>query len=292
MRLAILSNPDSWYFQDLKRAAADRHELVAIPFSQLSATVQSDGLASFHHQQNDLRQFDAVLVRAMPPGSLEQIIFRMDLLGRLEAAGTLVVNTPRALECAVDKYLTTAKLAAAGLRVPRTIVCQTPQDALSAFEHLGRDVVVKPLFGSEGRGIARLTDAALAERAFRMLSQLGAVLYVQEFIPHHGYDLRLLVIGPKVLAMRRRSDTDWRTNVSLGGIAEATELTDELRELSLTAAEAVGATIAGVDILPGTDGKLYAIEVNAVPGWKALSTTLQVDAAELVLGYLEMQVRR
>ncbi len=110
----------------------------------------------------------------MPPGSLEQVVFRMDALGRLEAAGATVINPPRAIECAVDKYLTTARLAAAGLLVPRTVACQTVEDAMAAFELLGGDVVIKPLFGSEGRGITRLQDEALAERAFRLLVQLGA----------------------------------------------------------------------------------------------------------------------
>jgi RimK family alpha-L-glutamate ligase len=198
-----------------------------------------------------------------------------------------VINPPKAIEAAVDKYLATARLAAAGLRVPRTIVCQTPEAAMAAFETLGGHVVVKPLFGSEGRGIARLQDEALAGRAFRMLAQLGGVLYVQEFIPHEGYDLRVLVIGERMFAMRRRSETDWRTNVSRGAIAEPVELTAEMATLARQAAEAIGAPVAGVDLLPVRDGMLYAIEVNAVPGWKALAATLDVDIARIVLDYVE-----
>jgi RimK family alpha-L-glutamate ligase len=207
----------------------------------------------------------------LPPGSIEQVVFRMDCLGRHAELGVVVLNSPRAIEAAVDKFLTSAKLQAAGLLTPRTIVCQTADDALAAFEALGRDVVVKPLFGSEGRGITRITDEALAERAFKMLAQLGAALYVQEFIPHEGCDLRLMVSGDQVLGMRRRSACDWRTNVSRGATAEPLEVTAELSELALRAAAAVDAQIAGVDLLPGKDGRLYALEVNAVPGWKALA---------------------
>src|SRR5262249_11227459 len=143
----------------------------------------------------NLADFDAVLVRTMPPGSLEQVVFRMDCLARYEAAGGIVINPARAIEAAVDKFLTTAKLQAAGLLTPRTICCQTAEEAMVAFEQLGRDIVLKPLFGSEGRGITRLTDENLALRAFKMLTQLGAVLYLQEFIEHEGHDIRLLVIG-------------------------------------------------------------------------------------------------
>jgi ribosomal protein S6--L-glutamate ligase len=178
-------------------------------------------------------------------------------------------------------------MASAGLRVPRTIVCQSPDEAMAAFEALGGDVVVKPLFGSEGRGIARLQDETLAGRAFRLLAQLGSVLYVQEFIPHNGCDIRVLIIGERMFAIRRRSTNDWRTNISRGAIAERIELTAEVAEIARRAAEAIGAPLAGVDLLPDRDGQLYAIEVNAVPGWKALAAALNVDIARVVLEFVE-----
>jgi len=283
MRLAVLCDPESWYLRDLARAAAaGGHEVQPVPFGQLAALVAGSG-QRIESEQADLSRFDAVLVRTMPPGSLEQVVFRMDALARLEALGTLVLNPPRVLETAVDKYLTTARLQAAGLPVPRTIVCQDAEAAMEAFAALGGDVVLKPLFGSEGRGIARLTDEALALRAFKMLSHLGAVLYVQEFIEHEGCDLRVLVLGERRYAMRRCNKLDWRTNVSRGAYTEPLELTDELVELAMRAAAAIGASLAGVDLLPGRDGRLYVLEVNGVPGWKALAATLQVDIAREVL---------
>jgi RimK family alpha-L-glutamate ligase len=159
-----------------------------------------------------------------------------------------------------------------------------------AFAELGGDVVVKPLFGAEGRGITRLNDEALALRAFKMLAQLGAVLYVQQYIDHEGFDLRLFVLGERVLGMRRRNPLDWRTNVSRGATTEAFEPDEQLRDLALLAAQAVGAPIAGVDLLPAKSGELYAIEVNAVPGWQALAQTLQVDVARMVLEYVAKRI--
>ena len=202
MRLAVLCSPESWYFADLQRAAAGRHELLNLSFSDLGSSCRDGGLqvTAAGHVLNEL---DAVLVRTMPPGSLEQVVFRMDALARLRAAGVAVVNPPRAIEAAVDKYLATALLAAAGLPTPRTVVCQTAEEALAAFEQLGRDVVVKPLFGGEGRGIFRIADPDLAHRAFHTLQQLKAVAYIQEFVPHAGYDVRLFVLGEEVFGMRR-----------------------------------------------------------------------------------------
>ncbi len=198
MRLAVLCSPTSWYLKDLERAAAGEHEIVPVTFRDLASTLGPDGLA-VTSAGVDLRRMDAVLVRTMPPGSLEQVVFRMDLLARLEATGQLVVNPPKAIEAAVDKYLTTARLQAAGLTVPRTFVCQTVEDALAGFAALGGDVVVKPLFGAEGRGIARLCDEAVAQHAFSLLIQSGAVLYLQEFVPHEGSDLRVLIVGERRL---------------------------------------------------------------------------------------------
>lgn len=283
MDIAVLAARDSWYFRDLARAAGERHQLTAISYKTLGSHVAGANLSIDSGSGRSLNSLDAVLVRSMPPGSLEQVVFRMDALAQLESSGVRVINPARAIEAAVDKYLATAKLQAAGLLIPPTIVCQTAADGLAAFETLGGDVVVKPLFGGEGRGITRVNDFAIARRVFMSLEQIGAVLYLQKFIPHDGVDWRLLVIGDDVLGMKRINPDDWRTNISLGARPAPLEVTVELAQLARRGAAAVGATVAGVDLLPGRDGRLYAIEVNAVPGWRALGEVTGVDVAERVL---------
>jgi ribosomal protein S6--L-glutamate ligase len=96
----------------------------------------------------------------------------------------------------------------------------------------------------------------------------------------------LLVIGDEVLGMRRVNPDDWRTNISRGARAEPLEVTLELAALARRAAAAVGASVAGVDLLPARDGRLYALEVNAVPGWRALAGVSGVDVAQRVLNYI------
>lgn len=296
MRMAVLGTSDSWYFRDLARAAEEvGRQLVAVPFESLNSSLdplkrRDHGNLDVRTGEFDLTEFDAVIVRTMPPGSLEQVVFRMNALARLELQGVAIVNSPRSLEAAVDKYLTTALLDQAGLVTPRTYVCQSATDAMRAFSLLGGDVVLKPIFGSEGRGIARLQDEALAERAFRMVEQLGGVLYVQEFIAHEGFDMRLFVVGQRVLGIRRRNPLDWRTNCSRGATAEPVEVTPDLADVAQRAVAAVGASVAGVDLLVGRDGTQYVVEVNAVPGWKALAKALDVDVASLVLEHVSEQV--
>src|SRR5438067_951718 len=234
MRIAVLSAGGGWHVRDLQRAAARLgHEATTVDFRRLSAGVAQgpDALAGF----------DGVLVRTMPPGSLEQVVFRMDLLHRAQARGVAVLNPPRAVETCVDKYLATASLEAAGLRVPPTVVCQHADAALEAFAALGGDVVVKPLFGSEGRGMVRVSDPEMAWRIFRTLERTASVLYLQQFIRHPGWDLRVFVLGDRVLtAMRRRSRDDWRTNVAQGGAGEPVRLGPAEECLALRAADALG----------------------------------------------------
>ena len=278
MNIAILSSGSGWHVRDLMRAAeALGHRAEALDFRRVSARLSDTSLSQYH----------AVIVRTMPPGSLEEVVFRMDLLHQVEATGRRVLNPPRALEVCIDKYLASVRLDAAGLPTPPTIVCQDAESAMAALEQLGGDVVVKPLFGSEGRGMVRISDFEIAWRTFRTLERTQAVLYVQQFIRHPGWDLRAFVIGDRVLtAMRRHARDDWRTNVAQGGRAEPIALTAEEERLALGAARAVGALVAGVDLLPRPGGGYYVLEVNAVPGWRALAPTSGVDVACAIVEYL------
>jgi ribosomal protein S6--L-glutamate ligase len=280
MRIALLSGSGGWHVRDLARAAAQLgHTTESIDFRGVQTALPGDG--------DTLGAFDAVVVRTMPAGSLEQVVFRMDALHSYRANGGRVLNPPAALETCIDKYLAGVRLRAAGLPVPRTVVCQDAEAALAAFHGLGSDVVVKPLFGSEGRGMVRVTNEEMAWRALATLERLQAVLYVQEFVAHPGWDLRAFVIGDRVLAaMRRHARNDWRTNVAQGGRAEAIALTAEEERLTLAAARAVGAPVAGVDLLPRPDGGYHVLEVNAVPGWRALAPATGVDIATEIIRFL------
>lgn len=285
MLIAVLGSAANWHLDDLRRAARDEHEIVPVSYEQLYSHVTAEQIVVGSGRRS-LSEVDAVLVRTMPLGSLEQVIFRMDALAQLAATGVRVVNSPRSVEVAIDKYLATTRLRDAGLLVPETITCQTAVQAELAFDQLGGDVVVKPIFGGEGRGISRVADVEDARRMFQQLEQAGSVLYLQKFIPHEGYDYRLLVIGDRILGMRRRNPHDWRTNISRGAVGEPLEVTPELSELAIRAARAVGAEFAGVDLLPCADGQLYALEVNAVPGWRAITKTTGIDVAKLAIGCL------
>ena len=288
MKIGIFGNDGSWYVDDLQRAARGLScEAIRLDFRRLSMSVSRQG-TQFFCDQLSLKDFNAFIVRTMPPGSLEEVVTRMDILGQLQAAGKLVVNSPRAIECAVDKSLTTVKLAAAGLPVPATWVGESSDDALEAFAQLGGDVVVKPVFGAEGRGIVRVSDPDLAFRTFRTLERLNAVLYLQQFVAHAGFDTRVLILDGQVVgAMKRESPDDFRTNVARNGSAQKIDPTAEQIDLALKASETIGSRIAGVDLLADADGDTFVIEVNAVPGWRAFQRATGIDVAKRFLESLE-----
>ena len=289
MQLGVFGNQDSWYVTELCRIGRQRgHDMNRLFFGQLTAHVETAGVA-WHCGELSLTTLDAILVRTMPPGTLEQVVTRMDILAGLEAAGMRVLNPPKSLECAVDKYLTTQRLAMAGLPVPKTIVCENSEAALLAFDQLGRDVVVKPLFGAEGRGIMRVTDSELALRAFRTLERLGAVLYLQQFVTGPGFDIRVLLLDGQLVGSMKRvpKPGDFRANISQQGTAMPHVPTEQELHLARDSARITGSIFAGVDLMYDAAGEPLVIEVNAVPGWRGLQKACRVDVPAMLFYWLE-----
>lgn len=285
MLVTLLGERGGWHMGRLFEALGRRgHTVEVVSWQSLGAGIMSGGL---RFAPDAIAAADVVAVRGMPGVGaglhrLEEVIFRMDTLAQLEAAGTPVINSPRSLEIAIDKYLSLALLARAGIRVPRTMVVQGETAARLAWNDFAGTCVAKPLFGSRGRGIRRVETASEAAAI-----GVDGVAYLQEFIPHPGWDLRVLVVGDQAFAMRRVAAAgEWRTNVSLGGRPEAVEASAEEVGIARRAAATVGARIAGVDILPGPDGPVV-LEVNAVPAWKGLQSVVDTDLTEAVAREVE-----
>ena len=289
MRVGVFGSADSWYVRELCAVAELRgHTACRLDFEDLVISV-GQSILTMTSGTVDLLSLDAVLVRTMPPGTLEQVVSRMDVLAGLEARGVRVVNPPRSLECAVDKYLTTQRLALAGLPVPPTVVCENSHHAIEAFEQLGRDVVVKPLFGSEGRGILRVTESELALRVFRTIERLGAVLYLQQFVAGPGFDVRVLLLdGEPIGSMKRLPKPgDFRANISQQGTAVPHVPAECEVQLAQRSAEVTGCVFAGVDLMYNDAGQPFVIEVNAVPGWRGLQRTTGVNVPLRLFEWLE-----
>jgi RimK family alpha-L-glutamate ligase len=283
VHVPILSARTGWHTDELLRALAARgHTGAVVVYESLVAHVgPRRTTATLSAESQQLLAARVVLARIIPNGSLEQIIYRVDALHWLEDRGVRVMNAPRAIERCVDKFYTSALLREAGLDTPETVVCERIDDAMAAVREMG-DVIVKPLFGSMGHGMVRVSDPETAFRVFRALELARAVFYVQRVIDHVGCDVRAFVVGDRVVAR----DGGWRTNISLGGEARSIDLPPAWSALALTAARAVGADYAGVDLLPATDGTVHVLEVNGIPGWSGAQKVTSVDIAGAIVDHL------
>ncbi len=286
VRVAVLGASGSWHSRGLIDALAARgHEVLAIPATRLRSIVDSGGDAHVLGPEGaTLDALDLLIVRGLPRGSLEQVIFRMDALHVLAEQGVRCVNTPRAIERTIDKSWAGAVLAHAGVPTPPTIVCERYDDAMQAFDELGGDVVVKPLFGAMGNGIVRVEDRDVAHRVFRALELERTVYYVQRAVAPAGRrDLRVLVLAGEVAGAMERVSDSWRANVARGARPRTAVLSEDERRLAVSAAAVVEADVAGVDLLRTPDGEAFVLEVNGIPGWQALQSVCEQNLTELVV---------
>ena len=238
-----------------------------------------------------LEELDAFIIRPIGRGSLEELVFRMDMLYKLERLGFYVVNPPEAIEHCVDKYDILAVLEDNNVPVPRTVATESVNEALRAFAELGGDVVVKPIFGSRGMGATRVIDSEIASTVFKAITFHHGVIYLQEFVPHGHSDIRVFVIDGHVVAAMRRVSESWKTNYSQGARPTPITLSTEFETLAVKAARAVSCKIAGVDILEGPDGPKIC-DVNSQPGWKGLQMVTKVNIAEQIVDFVLSELKK
>jgi RimK family alpha-L-glutamate ligase len=284
LKIGILSSQRGWHVLALEEALIRQGALpVYFPIDELAAWI--GGRSQVEVVGERLEDCQALLVRTIPIGSLEQIIFRMDVLHRLENLGVRIINSPTTIERTVDKYYTDFLMRDAGISTPRTMITESFEQALEGFKQMG-DVIVKPLFGSEGKGMLRVSDEDAAYRVFRALELERYIYYLQEYIPHNNEDFRAFVVGDKVVAAMRRLGNSWKTNFAQGAQVEPVELSEPLKKLSIRAARLVGADYAGVDLLPAEDGRLFVLEVNSIPGWRGLTKTVSYNIADVIVEHM------
>jgi len=240
---------------------------------------------------NILDELDALIIRPIGRGSLEELVFRMDILYKLERQGFYMVNPPTAIEHCVDKYDILAVLEDEGVPVPRTLATESVNEAIKAFNELGGDIVVKPIFGSRGKGATRVNDIEIADTIFKAITFHHGVIYMQEFVPHGTSDIRVFVIGNQVVASMRRVAQGWKTNYSQGAKPAPAKISKEFEEIAIKASKAVGCKIAGVDILEGPNGPRI-VDVNSQPGWKGLQAVAKVNIAEEIVKFVIAELKK
>jgi tetrahydromethanopterin:alpha-L-glutamate ligase len=283
-RVAIFVDDADWHTRRLKRAfAAEGVDAVSVSLQDTGFAIAGSGHGLRLPGLTDALP-DGVFVRTISAGSFEQVTMRLGVLHALRELGVPVHNDARAIERCVDKSMTSFLLHKQGIPTPATWSIESTAEArrvVRAEARPERPLVLKPLFGSQGRGL-RLIDGLAA---LPPADEVAGVYYLQQFIRGRApgwRDWRVFVIGGRAVAAMIRHGTHWRTNASQGARCEGVPVAGELARLAVASAAAVGADYAGVDIVRDTDERCLVLEVNSMPAWAALQRVAAVDiAAEL-----------
>ncbi|MCL2691786.1 MAG: RimK family alpha-L-glutamate ligase [Candidatus Bathyarchaeota archaeon] len=284
-------NPEAWSSTQIRNALT-RHNIPyeCFTFPKIVARLAYKPCFKINNT-NILEDLDALIIRPIGRGSLEELVFRMDMLYKLERKGLYMVNPPNAIEHCVDKYDILALLEDSNVPVPRTLATESVNEAIAAFNELGGDIVVKPIFGSRGQGVTRINDIDIADTIFKAIAFHHGVIYMQEFVQHGFSDIRTFVIDNKVVASMRRIATSWKTNYSRGARPAPEKINKELEDIAIKAAKAVGCKVAGIDILESPNGPRI-VDVNSQPGWKGLQTVTNVNIAEEIVNFVLKELKQ
>ena len=292
-RVAIFVDDADWHTRRLKRAfTAQGVEAVSLSLQDSGFEMAGDGhglrLSGFADALPD-----GVFVRTISAGSFEQVTMRLGVLHALRELGVPVHNDARAIERCVDKSMTSFLLHKQGIPTPATWSVESVAAArrlVRAEARPERPLVLKPLFGSQGRGL-RLIDGLAA---LPPAEEVAGVYYLQQFIRGRApgwRDWRVFVVGGRAVAAMIRHGTHWRTNASQGARCEGVPAAGELATLATAAAAAIGADYAGVDIMQDADDRYLVLEVNSMPAWAALQRVVAVDIAEALAANLVAALR-
>jgi len=207
----------------------------------------------------------------------------------IDSVGIPVINSFYTTLICGDKLLTTLTLRRAGVPTPKTLVAFTRDGALKALEEVGYPAILKPVVGSWGRLVSLIKDVETAKVVLEhreLLHPLYQIFYVQEFIKKPDRDIRCFVVGEEAIAAiyRYAAPGEWRSNTALGGRAVKMEISDEVREVSIKAAKAVGAHVVGVDCLESERG-LLVHELNSVTEFRNAAPATGVDIAKKIMEY-------
>jgi tetrahydromethanopterin:alpha-L-glutamate ligase len=282
----VLTHSDDWtanaFLTSIRKRGANA---LPINLATLSASISASDFAIFDTDLNDLVALDAIVVRDVGISfDLEQISFKFDLLRLFETANIPVMNLPTAIQNAANKFFSFYLFKQAQLPIPHTVITSDLDVALKATKEFG-NVVAKPIFGSQGKGIFKLeaSQPDLKQKLAALLKERG-VLYLQQFVSNPGRDIRVFVVGEEALgAIYRISQTgSFISNLSQGGTPRKCDLTEEMRALAVNAAKAVGADFAGVDLIEGEEG-LFVLEVNATPSGKGIKLACGIDVTERII---------
>jgi [lysine-biosynthesis-protein LysW]--L-2-aminoadipate ligase len=237
------------------------------------------------HDMSAWMQYDVVLIRSL---SYARGLYAAKLLN---AWNIPTVNSAAVAEICGDKLATAAAFTQAGIPQPRALTAFTVNSALEAIESMGYPVVLKPVVGSWGRLLAKINDREGAEAILEHKATLGSyqhsIFMIQEYIKKPGRDIRAIVIGDRTVAAIYRASDHWITNTAKGGDSEICPITPELDALCVSAAQAVGGGVFGVDVIEDPERGLLLNEINHTFEFHGAMPTTGVNIPGILVEYIK-----
>ena len=291
LRVAIMTDEVGWHTRQLQAALRARGAVgrcVDLADCRIDTTAAWHGLVipGFGRELPD-----AALVRGIAGGMFEQVTKRLGVLHALRELGVPVYNDARAIERSVDKAMTSLLLHTAGIATPPTWATESAAEAQRIAMReaaAGHALVLKPLFGSQGKGLQRVGEV---DGVFHPVPTLahgyGSLAYLQRYVPPlaaPGFDWRVLVIGGRAVTAMRRVSQHWIHNVAQGACCEPVELSFDLAQLAERAAQVLEMDYAGVDLMPAAGPQtIQVIEVNGVAAWQGLQRVTGFNIAQAIV---------
>lgn len=284
IRLALIVSSPDWQSSALLDACR-AHDVDPVPMRLADCTFDTN--APFGLRLPGIQGLpQAALVRTVGGGTFEEVTRRLGVLHALSALGVPVWNSATAIEHCVDKSMTAFLLARAGVPTPPSVTVEGIEAAQQALRTNPGPLVLKPLFGSQGRGlrlVREVDDLPPPE-------EVAGVYHLQHFaaVPDGGFfrDYRLLVCAGTVIAGMTRRSEHWITNIGRGGTPEPFTPDPDISALAVRAAQSVGVIYAGVDLLRDPSGAIQVIEVNSMPGWRGLQSVTATSIAHHLIDAL------
>ena len=235
------------------------------------------------------REYDMVFERCVSTSR------GMYALAILNSWGIRTFNSYETAAICGDKLRTSLALTRHGIPQPHTRIAFTPDSAMQAIENVEYPAVLKPVTGSWGRLLARVHNRDSAEAILEHRQTLGDynhhIYYVQEYVDKPGRDIRAFVVGDRTIAAIYRESNHWITNTARGGLATNCPVTENLNDICLRAARAVGGGILAIDVLEDAGGNYIVNEINHTMEFRNSSEPTGVNIAQAVIDYVIEQSR-